>query len=113
MTFGDLASGDITLTPEVAAGINIDLHLRTGIAGATTDLPSILGTFALTWDIGTFVEDPTASTFVDLAGATLGTPSVSFDNLHLDLGDVARRVHRCRSPRRSRRSPGHSSRSST
>ncbi len=89
ITLGDLVSGDVDLTPEVAGGINIDLHIRTGIAGATADLPSIIGTFTLDWQIGDFdPSDPAASDFEDLATVSIDTPTVSFDNLYLDLGDV-------------------------
>ena len=88
ITLGDLVSGDVSLAPQVAAGVNLDLHIRTGIAGATADLPSIIGTFALNWEIGDFVEDPTASTFEDLTSVSISAPTVSFDNLHLDLGEV-------------------------
>ena len=74
--------------PRSLPGVNLDLHIRTGIAGATADLPSIIGTFALNWEIGDFVEDPTASTFEDLTSVSITAPTVSFDNLHLDLGEV-------------------------
>ncbi len=57
LTLGDMVSGDINLTPQVAAGIDLDLHIRTGIAGAGPDLPSIIGTFELGWGIGTFNAD--------------------------------------------------------
>ena len=89
LTLGDLVSGNVSLEAQVAAGINLDLHIRTGIAGATADLPSIIGTFGLNWEIGAFDPvDPAASTFEDLATASIGTPTVAFDNLHLDLGEV-------------------------
>ena len=88
ITLGDLVSGDVGLSPQVAAGVNIDLHIRTGIAGAAADLPSIIGTFALNWEIGDFQQTAADSTFEDLTTVSITAPTVSFDNLHLDLGEV-------------------------
>jgi Ca2+-binding RTX toxin-like protein len=88
ITLGDLVSGAVSASPQVAGGINIDLHIRTGIAGATADLPSIIGTFGLNWEIGDFQQAAVDSTFEDLTSVSIPSPSVSFDNLHLDIGEV-------------------------
>ena len=88
ITLADLVGGDVDVTPEIAAGIDLDLHIRTGIAGATADLPSISGTFALGWNVGTFALEADDATFVALTGITVDTPTVAFENLHLDLGEV-------------------------
>ena len=89
LTLADMVSGDIDLTPKIAAGVNIDLHVRTGIAEAGPDLPSITGTFSLQWQIGTYGADPVVIVPVPIADVDeVPVPTVSFDNLHLDLGDV-------------------------
>jgi len=90
LTLGDILAGDVTVTPVLAAGVNLDLHIRTGIEGATEDLPTILGTFALNWSIGDLgdIEDDSDDVLVAIEGVTIPTPTVAFDNLHLDLGSV-------------------------
>ena len=89
LTLADMVNGTIDLTPVVAAGINLDVHLRTGVAATGPDLPSITGTFLLQWQVGTYAATLADSTLVPIADVTgVPSPTISFDNLHLDLGDV-------------------------
>ena len=89
LTLADMVNGTIDLTPVVAAGINLDVHLRTGIAATGPDLPSITGTFLLQWQVGTYATTLEDSTLVPIADiSAVPVPTISFDNLHLDLGDV-------------------------
>ncbi len=72
ITFGDLAAGDVGVDPVLEGGVHIDLHFRTGIGDDSPDLPTLLGTFALDWNLA--LGDP------------ISAPTIAFDNLHLDLG---------------------------
>ena len=75
VSLSDLLGGDIGVEPVISGGINLDLHIRTGIETPLTtsaDLPTIVGTLHLQWGLDSNGNE---------------TPlTIEFENLHLDVG---------------------------
>jgi Ca2+-binding RTX toxin-like protein len=72
ITLQDIVGGDVDVAFNLGGQVHLAMHFRTGIGEDVPDIPSILGTFQLDWEVA--LGDP------------IEAPTVSFDNLHLDLG---------------------------
>ena len=74
ITLADILGGDLDVDFTLEGEVHLGLHIRTGIGEDSPDLPTILGTFHLDWQVA--------------LGEEITSPTVGFDDLHLDLGKI-------------------------